>query len=260
VNTDAWNHHLAGTEWRVALREWADDALEEAVGQGQRQDPVLPGTGGPAGNASLTAWTGAVLLVLFLIELGTLLDLNGLIDWHIVVGTLLVPPALLKTGSTGWRIVRYYTRRDPYVTAGPPPMFLRVLGPLVVIFTMAVLGSGLALVALGPDASRQPFLGLLGFTVSALTVHQGTFVVWAVVTGIHTLGRLIPAYRIIMRRGQTTRVVPGRIPRIGLLAVALAVAGVTAALVLGLSGPWSTETAFHHQHRGAGLESSPRGN
>ncbi|HEY3753959.1 MAG TPA: hypothetical protein VGL80_32605 [Pseudonocardiaceae bacterium] len=232
----------------MTLRQWADDAFVEAVGRERRQDPVLPSTGGPAGNARLTAWTGTFLLVLFLVELATLIDVSGLISWHIVVGTLLVPPALLKTGSTGWRIVRYYTRREPYVTAGPPPMLLRVLGPLVVVFTLAVLGSGLALVAVGPVGGRTPFLRPLGYPVSALTVHQGTFVVWAVVTGIHTLGRLIPAYRIISRRGRTGEATPGRIPRAGALAIVLAVAGVAAAFVLGLSSAWSTGTAFHHTH------------
>lgn len=229
----------------MALQQWAEDALGEAAGQRHRRDPVVPGTGGPAGNARLTAWTGAVLLVLFLVELVTLLDVSGLIGWHIVVGTLLVPPALLKTASTGWRIVRYYTRRVPYVVAGPPPMLLRVLGPFVVLFTLAVLGSGLALVALGPDGSRAAFLRPLGFEISALTVHQGTFIVWAVVTGLHTLGRLVPAYRIVARQDR----VPGGLPRIGLLALALAAAGVAAALVLGLSAAWSTGNAFHHHDR-----------
>jgi hypothetical protein len=230
----------------VSLRQWADDAFVEAVGRQHRQDPVLPATGGPAGNARLTAWTGVVLLVLFLVELVTLLDVSGLISWHIVVGVLLVPPALLKTGSTGWRIVRYYTRRESYVIAGPPPMLLRTLGPLVVVFTLAVLGSGLALIALGPAAGRAPFLQLAGYSVSALTVHQGTFVIWAVVTGIHTLGRIMPALRIIARHDRGTEPVPGRIPRAGVLIIVLVVAGVAAALVLGLSGAWSTGTAFHH--------------
>lgn len=84
------------------------DVVSEAFGQSSRPDPVLPGTGGPAGNAHLTAWTGLVLLALSLAELVTLLDVQGLISWHVVIGTLLIPPALLKTGSTGWRIVRYY--------------------------------------------------------------------------------------------------------------------------------------------------------
>jgi hypothetical protein len=227
----------------VTLRQWADDTVAEATGQDRRHDPVLPTTGGPAGNARLTAWTGAVLLVLFLVELATLLDVGGLIDWHIVVGTLLVPPALLKTGSTGWRIVRYYTHNRPYRTAGPPPMPLRLLGPLVVLFTLAVLGSGIALVAVGPDAGRGPFLSVAGFGISALTVHQGTFIGWAVVTGLHTLARLVPAVRIVGGGP-----VPGRASRSALLVVTLAAAGVTAAVLIGLSGAWTSGQVFHH-HR-----------
>ena len=79
------------------------ELLAEAAGKGNRSDPVLPTTGGPAGNARLTAWTGLLLLVLFLAEVVTLLDVRGLLSWHVVLGTLLVPPALLKTASTGWR-------------------------------------------------------------------------------------------------------------------------------------------------------------
>ena len=230
----------------MTLRQWADDAFVEAVGQQHRRDPVLPRTGGPAGNARLTAWTGAILLVLFLAELATLLDVSGLVNWHIAIGALLVPPALLKTASTGWRILRYYTHRAPYVTAGPPPMVLRLLGPLVVLFTLAVLGSGLALIALGPDATRTPFLAVFGYSVSALTVHQATFIAWAVVTGLHTLARLVPAFRIITQHAHPRAAVPGRIPRLGLLTATLAGAGVAAAVLLGLSSSWSTGTAFHH--------------
>jgi hypothetical protein len=230
----------------VTLRHWADDAFTEAIGGERRVDPVLPTTGGPAGNARLTAWTGLVLLVLFLVELATLLNLDGLIDWHIVVGTLLVPPALLKTASTGWRILRYYTARPAYRRAGPPPMLLRVLGPLVVLCTLAVLGSGIALSVVGPDPGRNPFLDVLGYPVSALTVHQGTFVLWAIVTGLHTLGRFVPAVRIVMERPPTpTATVPGRMSRASLLTLSLAAAAISAAIVLNLSGGW-TSGALHH--------------
>ena len=67
------------------------ETLDEAAGKRHRQDPVTGSSGGPAGNARLTAWTGVLLLVLFLVELVTVLDVDGLISWHIVVGTLLVP-------------------------------------------------------------------------------------------------------------------------------------------------------------------------
>ena len=50
-----------------------------------------------------------VLLVLLAAEGATLLDIHGLITWHLVLGFLLVPPASLKTTTTGWRIARYYT-------------------------------------------------------------------------------------------------------------------------------------------------------
>lgn len=228
----------------MTVREWTRASVAEAIGRSHRTDPVLPTSGGPAGNARLTAWTGALLLVLFLIELATLLDVTGLLSWHVVVGVLLVPPALLKTGSTGWRIVRYYTRSGPYRTSGPPPMVLRVLGPLVVLSTLAVLGSGLALLAVGPEASLQPFASVLGYQVSALTVHQASFVVWAVVTGLHTLGRLVPATRLIT--GRTP--VPGTVARVVTLIGVAVIAALAAVLIYGAASSWLTDAPIVHHH------------
>src|SRR5438309_11249472 len=131
------------------LQRLGTELVDEAAGRSHRQDGVLPRTGGPAGNARLTAWTGVILFVLFVAELVTLLDVRGLISWHVALGVLLIPPALLKTASTGWRILRYYTGSRPYREAGPPPLFLRILGPLVVAATLALLGTGLVLIALG---------------------------------------------------------------------------------------------------------------
>ena len=235
----------------MGWRKSTEDVVAEAMGRQRRVDPVLPGTGGPAGNARLTAWLGAILLVGFLVELATLLDVRGLLSWHIVVGVLLVPPALVKTASTGWRIVGYYRGRPAYRRAGPPPMVLRVLGPLVVLTTLAVLGSGLALVALGPDASRNPFMALAGYQIDALTVHQATFIAWAVITGLHTLGRLVPAFRILTDRPRPagTRL-PGRLPRGTVLLTTLAAAGVAAAVLLGPAAPWLSDSRqFDHHDR-----------
>jgi hypothetical protein len=92
-------------------------------------DPVLPWTGGPAGNAVLTAWTGLVVLGLSLAELVTLLSVHRLIGWHVVIGTLFVPPATLKTASVGWRIIRYYGRDANYRQAGPPRCCCGFWGP-----------------------------------------------------------------------------------------------------------------------------------
>lgn len=230
---------------RIQWRQWVDAAVAEATGRVHRRDPVLPGTGGPAGNALLTAWTGLLLLVLFLIELVTLLNLDVLLHWHVIVGVLLVPPALLKTATTSWRIISYYTKRTPYWKAGPPPMVLRVLGPFVVIFTLALLGSGLALIALGPTASRTALLTVVGNQINAITIHQAAFVVWAGVTGLHTAGRLLPAMRIVTRALRPEPRVPGKWFRATMILGALLVGVIAATLVLGHANPWLS-AGFDH--------------
>jgi hypothetical protein len=232
----------------VGMLDWSRDAVAEATGREHRVDPVAAGTGGPAGNARLTAWTGLVLLVVFVAELVTLLDIRGLVGWHVVIGVLLVPPALVKTATTGWRIVRYYAGHPAYRRSGPPPALLRVLGPLVVASTLAVLGSGLALVALGVTGSQTVLFTVLGRPIDAVTVHQATFLVWAVATGLHTLGRIVPALRIVGARGARGSAVPGRVSRAVVLPVTLAVAGLAAAIVLGMSGSWLTDPGFHRPH------------
>jgi len=109
---------------------------------------VLPGTGGPAGNALLTAWTALVLLVASVAELLTLVNVNGLLSWHVAIGALLVPPALMKTTSTGWRTARYYTGH-PLVPGGwSAALLMRLLGPLVVVSTL-----GLAVALVHGDGS-----------------------------------------------------------------------------------------------------------
>jgi hypothetical protein len=211
-------------------RDLVDGFVVEATGKEQRSDPVVPPTGGPAGNAVLTAWTGLVLLVLFVGELLTLVDVRGLISWHVAIGALLVPPALMKTASTSWRVVGYYTGREPYRVAGPPPAVLRWLGPLVVATTLALLASGIILVLLGEQSGRQLLVAALGVGVSWVDVHQGIFVVWCGATGLHLLGRIVPAVRLTVRRGGAQRV-PGTLVRTVLL-VATAGAAVVLAVVL----------------------------
>jgi hypothetical protein len=218
------------------------DTLHAAVGRYHRDDPIAPGTGGPAGNARLTAWTGLLLLVLSLAELVTLINVGGLIGWHIVVGVLLVPPALLKTASTGWRIFRYYRGNLDYRHAGPPPMLLRILGPGVVLSTLGLLASGLMLILLGRDHSRSVLFTLIGQRVDWLTVHQALFIVWAVLTGLHVLGRIVPALQLTIFRSHSAHSVDGARRRAAILIGIMAVAGLVAAFVLSASGSW--------QHRG----------
>jgi hypothetical protein len=233
---------------RGRLEDVGAETLAAALGRSHRADPVLTGTGGPAGNARLTAWTGLVLLVLFLAELVTLLDVSGLISWHLALGVALVPPALLKTATTGWRIARYYRGDRAYRRAGPPPVVLRLLGPLVVGATLALLGTGVALVLLGETTSRRTLLTFLGQRIDTITLHQAAFAVWAVVTGLHVLARVLPAWQLTRA---TSSPVPGpRRRAVALLAVLVLSVGCVD-WVLAQPGAWSRHEG-RAAHRSAG--------
>ena len=224
-----------------------DEVIDEAVGRRHRPDPVIGATSGPAGNAELTAWTGLLLLGLIVVELVTLLDVRGLLSWHVVVGVLLSAVAALKIATTGWRIVRYYTGNRPYQQAGPPPLLLRLLGPLVIIGTVAVLASGLWLIVAGPTGSRQPLATVLGLRLDWLSIHQASFLVFAVVVGLHTLARLLPAFRLGTGRSRTDGGggrLRGWTPRLAILAATLAAGALAAALVLPAASGWQDERDF----------------
>jgi hypothetical protein len=224
------------------------ETVATAIGRVRREDPVTGNTGGPAGNARLTAWIGLVLLVLFLVECATLISMSSLIAVHIFVGAFLLPVVLLKTATTGWRMMRYYTRSDDYVVSGPPPVLLRLLGPLVILGAVAVIGTGLSLIALGQSANHNLFT-FVGFGVSAVTLHQAAFVLWLATTGLHVLGRFIPALQL-SRVGPTSaehpRHVPGTKARVAVVALTAATAVLTGVLVLHLSGSWTS--APRHDH------------
>lgn len=224
-----------------ALQRAVAGTLTEASGREGRNNPVLPGNGGPAGKALLTAWTALMLLVLSVAELLTLFDVRGLISWHVALGALLVPPAVIKTASTGWRMACYYVGRTPYRDAGPPPLLMRLLGPPVVVSTLGLLGTGVLLVLLGENRSHQSLVTLLGFRVDWVTAHQGFFVVWAAAVGLHLLGRIVPALRATVVPGFGV-VVPGRWARVLWFVAMVASAAALAVLLVHADGSW---TSFH---------------
>ena len=222
--------------------EAIDEVLDEAVGRRHRPDPVIGRTAGPAGNAQLTAWTGLLLLALAVVELVTLIDVRGLLSWHVVVGVLLVAVAALKIGSAGWRFVRYYGRNRPYRQAGAPPLLLRILGPLVVLATVAVLGTGLWLIAVGPESGHTTLVTVLGQRIDLLSLHQTSFIVFAVAAGLHLLARFVPAVVLATERGhRDDGRLRGRGPRIAVLLAALVAGALAAALILPAAAPWRNE-------------------
>ena len=131
---------------------------------------------GVEGNEKLTAMTGAILLLGFAVEGFTILSIHSLIVMHFVVGFLLIGPVVLKVASTGYRFARYYTGSRPYLRKGPPAPILRVLGPLVILTSLAVLGTGVMLAVVGPGHGG-PWLFL----------HKATFVLWFGAMTIHVL-------------------------------------------------------------------------
>jgi hypothetical protein len=132
---------------------------------------------GVIGNERLTALVSFVLLVLIIVELVTSAFLRLWLPTHTVVGVLLAGPLLVKMGSTGWRFLRYYTRAPAYVRRGPPFLVLRVLGPVLLITTVVMVGSGIGLVVVGP------------IQVSLLT-HVFSALVWLPLIVVHSVAHL----------------------------------------------------------------------
>lgn len=146
-----------------------------------RNDAVAEARGGrgPAGNSRLTATTAAVLLALLAVAGITLISLGPLLSAHVFVGMLLIPPIALKLASTGYRFLRYYTGSRAYRLAGAPQLLLRLLGPAVIAATLALFGSGVVMIALGPTDSW------------VVSLHKASFVVWLAVTAVHVLGHVL---------------------------------------------------------------------
>lgn len=195
-----------------------------------------PQDSGPEGNEHLTAMTGAVLLLGFAVEGLTILQIHRLIWLHFVVGFLLIGPVLLKIGSTGYRFARYYLRSEPYRRKGPPAPMLRILGPLVVLTSVAVLGTGVMLAVVGPaDQGNWMFL------------HKASFVLWFGVMTIHVVA-YAPRLPRLLRGGRSQpgpAAAPGTAARYLALGGALAGGILVAALAMHLSGQWNGGFGFH---------------
>jgi hypothetical protein len=177
--------------------------------------------GGPDGNEIVTVTTAAVLIVLLAAEGLTLLDLSGFLSVHMFLGLVLIPPVLLKLGSTGYRMVRYYTHSRPYVEKGPPMLAMRLLAPALAASTLAIFVTGVWLLALGHKSDQMVFL------------HQLSVIVWVFIFGIHVLVYAPRAFRWLVRGWGPSRSheVPGAGLR-GMLVAASLGAGLALALSL----------------------------
>lgn len=238
-----------GPKWPAVNREpgppSASDILDPAL-QGDGGGPGRPeategapekGHDGPEANARLTASTAVVLFVLLAAEGVTILRIRVLLTPHVFIGMLLVPPVLLKMGSTIWRFARYYLGDPAYRRKGPPPPIFRLIGPVVVVLTLAVFGTGIALLV-GPRSWRSELLQL----------HRDTFIVWLAVTAAHVLGHLADTTRLAPRDWlrRSRHQVDGAGARQWAIAASVALGLILAVVVVPRVGPW---LIIGHRHR-----------
>ena len=141
----------------------------------------------------------AILLVLLAAEFLTLLDLRDLLSVHMILGLVLIPPALLKLGSTGYRMVRYYARSPAYREKGPPLLPLRLMAPVLVGSAVTIFVTGVWLLVLGHKSDQVLF------------VHQVSVIVFAVVFGVHLLAYGLRTIRTLDARSTSGRACPGRV-------------------------------------------------
>ena len=175
--------------------------------------------GGVPGNARLTGAVAAALLVLLAAEGATIPFIGPLLGPHIFIGLLLVPPVLVKLGSTGYRFARYYTHAETYVRKGPPALPLRLLAPGVVLTTLALFGTGVTLALVSPPSNTLVF------------AHKLSFIAWVALMTIHVLGHLLEVPGLAAADLRRERRIAGAGQRAGLL-----LASILAGVGLGLVG------------------------
>jgi hypothetical protein len=190
-------------------------------------------TGGAAGNERLTALTGMALLVLFAAEGVTILSVRRLLTLHFFFGMLLIGPVVLKAGSTIYRFVRYYGGAAEYRRKGPPALLLRLLGPVVLVTSVSVIGTGVMLAVTGPGGSTW------------LLLHKASFVLWFGAMTVHVLAYVwrLPGLARGDLAGRAGRradeVLAGRAARWLLLTASVLAGLLLAVLTIHRAGAWT---------------------
>jgi hypothetical protein len=180
------------------------------------------------------------MLIVLLAVIGvTIVSLTRLLWVHLFVGMLLIGPLALKLASTGYRFARYYTANRSYREKGPPPAPLRVIAPIVVLTTLVVFASGVALLFIGPSSRG-----------TLLPIHKVSFIVWIAFMAIHVLAHLPTVVRSLRADYAAPRAigdhVPGQNGRALSLLSALTAGVVIAILVIPQFAPWIYSQHFHH--------------
>jgi hypothetical protein len=175
---------------------------------------------GVDGNARLTGMAGAVIFVLLAAEGLTIRGVGEHLTLHVFIGMMLIPLIVLKTASTGYRIVQYYRGNGAYVRRGSPPLLLRVLGPFVVVLSIGVVATGILAIVSGRGTRWLP-------------IHKVTFVAWFVVMTVHVLGHFIETTHLAVADAAGKERISGGATRV-VVTVAALLLGI--ALAIGTRG------------------------
>lgn len=173
-----------------------------------------------AANERLTAGAAAALFVLIFFEGLTLLRIGSMMALHVILGLILVPPVLVKLASTSWRFFRYYTGHPDFVRKGPPKTFLRVLAPFLVLSTVVLFASGIALVVI-----HHPNGWLY-------VVHRYDFLAWFFILAAHVLTYMWQVPGVLRRDLSTRRLYRRTSPKGRLLRVWLVVGSIVAGVAM----------------------------
>jgi hypothetical protein len=182
-----------------------------------RQDP------GVEANARLIGYASVALVIPLAAEVITGVR-PGLLA-HALIGFSLVPLVLLKFGGVGYRFARYYAGDWRYRAAGPPDLVMRLIGPVLVLATVALFATGIELWLFG-----------LRYGEHWLTWHKAVFVLWFLAATFHVLAYLGRAPELALADSDRLR---GVLARRSLVVASLIVGAALAIAMLPFPSPFA---------------------
>lgn len=189
---------------------------------------------GVEGNARLTGVLGALLVIALAIEGITVPSVRDMLTLHVFLGLFVMPVVCLKLASTGYRFFHYYRGTAAYRRKGPPHPVLRLTAPLLIVTTLTLLGTGVVMLAVGPQHSD-----------AWRTLHQVSFIAWFALTAVHLIGHAFETWKLTTDEMRATVRVARRKARVSLVAGSLVVG-----LILGIASlSWTSAWKNRPRHR-----------
>jgi hypothetical protein len=160
----------------------SETAIDEIV-PNARQTALDSELRGARGKGVFIARSSALLgmLILFfsIAEIVTVAFLPEALILHIAIGSILGVLIIVKLILNAYRYLGYLKHDHDFRQAGTPRLIMRILSLPLVVTTIVVLGTGMAMVLTGPTAFATSFLA---------TAHALFAIIWLGLLGYHTFG------------------------------------------------------------------------